>query len=120
MAYTKEEDMALLRLRSIDKIEHVTKFYPLDRIKEIKMFMKTYAVGAALGHQPIATDGWITCMSDEQDNFVFWMSTAQIIFGNSGGSMYIEAAAQVNEPALTAARSPGPGLAPRKYFRTKC
>ena len=91
VAYTKEEDMALLRLRSIDKIEHVTKFYPLDKIKEIKMFMKTYAVGAALGHQPIATDGWITCMSDEQDNFVFWMSTAQIIFGNSGGSMYIEA-----------------------------
>lgn len=91
VAYTKEEDMALLRLRSIDKIENVTKFYPLDKIKEIKMFMKTYAVGAALGHQPIATDGWITCMSDEQDNFVFWMSTAQIIFGNSGGSMYIEA-----------------------------
>jgi len=91
VAYTKEEDMALLRLRSIDKINHVTKFYPLSRVKEIKMFMKTYAVGAALGHQPIATDGWVTCMSDEQDNFVYWMSTAQIIFGNSGGSMYIEA-----------------------------
>ena len=91
IAYTKEEDMALLRLRSIDKIEHITKFYPLDRIKEIKMFMKTYAVGAALGHQPIATDGWLTCMSDEQDNFVYWMSTAQIIFGNSGGTMYLEA-----------------------------
>lgn len=91
VAYTSEEDMALLRLRSIDKFDHVAKFYPLDKLKEIKMFMRTYAVGAALGHQPIATEGWITCMSDEQDNYVFWMSTAQIIFGNSGGTMYLEA-----------------------------
>jgi len=90
VAYTKEEDMALLKLRSIDKIDYVAKFYPIDRIKDIRLFMKTYAVGASLGHQPIPTEGHITCMNDEIDNFVYWMSTAQVIYGNSGGSMYLD------------------------------
>ena len=90
VAYTKEEDLALLRLRSIDKVDHLAKLYPLSEIKNLRLFMKTHAVGAALGHQPIATEGKITCMSDEIENYVYWMSTAQIIFGNSGGSMYLE------------------------------
>jgi S1-C subfamily serine protease len=90
VAYTKEEDLALLKLRSIEKIENVAQFFPLDEIKNLRIFMKTHAVGASLGHQPIATEGKITCMSDEIENYVYWMSSAQIIFGNSGGSMYLE------------------------------
>jgi S1-C subfamily serine protease len=90
VAYTKEEDLALLRLRSIDKIDFIAQIFPLEELKNIRIFMKTHAVGASLGHQPIATEGRITCMSDEIENYVFWMSSAQIIFGNSGGSMYLE------------------------------
>jgi len=90
VAYTTEEDLALLRLRSIDKINFVAQFLPLENVKDLRLFMKTHAVGASLGHQPIATEGRITCMSDEIENYVYWMSSAQIIFGNSGGSMYLE------------------------------
>ncbi|MBT7557150.1 hypothetical protein HN615_09520 [Candidatus Woesearchaeota archaeon] len=42
----------------------------------------------SLGHPPIATEGHISYMDDEIDHYKYWMSTAQTIFGNSGGSIY--------------------------------
>ena len=45
-------------------------------------------MGASLGHAPIATNGHICYMDDEISHYRYWMSTAQTIFGNSGGALY--------------------------------
>lgn len=88
--YSKPQDMALLRLRNIEKADFIATLPPQGREKEIRLFDTVYAVGAALGHPPIATQGIITYMDDEIDDYEYWMSNAQIIFGNSGGSVYLK------------------------------
>lgn len=89
MCYDADQDIALLKLRSIEKMEHVANFIKKDDIPSLKIFDPTFAIGASLGHPPIATQGMITYMDDEIDNYKYWMSNAQIIYGNSGGSMYV-------------------------------
>jgi len=90
MAWDKDQDLALLRLRTIGPFKYVAKMYPKNTEVEIKLFERTIAVGCSLGHPPIPTFGIITSKHDEIDNEEYWMSTAQIIFGNSGGAMFLE------------------------------
>jgi S1-C subfamily serine protease len=83
------EDWALLRVRDKERThDSVVKIFPIDKISSIHIFDKVYACGASLGHPPIATEGHISYMDDEIDHYKYWMSTAQTIFGNSGGSIY--------------------------------
>jgi len=89
VAYTAEEDMALLKLRDEEKeAENVAILYPLALTDAIHIFDEIYACGAALGHSPIQTKGEITFMDDEIENFKYWMSSALTIFGNSGGAVF--------------------------------
>ena len=62
--------------------------FPADDIRNVHIFDKVFAVGASLGHPPIATEGHISYMDDEIDHHKYWMSSAQTIFGNSGGAIY--------------------------------
>lgn len=88
--YDVPQDWALLELRDHENgAQSVAHLFPSDSIpKEIHVMDETYAVGASLGHPPIATNGHISFMDDEIDNFKYWMSTAQTIFGNSGGAVF--------------------------------
>jgi S1-C subfamily serine protease len=92
IAYSEVEggqDWCLLRTRDKEKThEHVAKVFPLADIENVHIFDKVYAVGASLGHPPIASEGMITFMDDEIDHFKYWMSSAQTIYGNSGGACY--------------------------------
>ena len=90
MAYDEKQDVALLKLRSINKIEHVARLAPLGKDKEIRLLDRVYAVGAALGHPPMVTAGRINFMDDEIEDYEFWLSDAQIIFGNSGGAIFLQ------------------------------
>ena len=89
VTYGKREDLALLKLRNVEKADYIAKLPPKGKEKEIKIFDKVYAVGASLGHPPIATQGTIVYMDDEIDDEEYWMSTAQTIFGNSGGAVFL-------------------------------
>jgi len=83
------EDWALLRTRDLENLaKSVAHIYPLDKIDDIHIFDKVYACGASLGHPPIATEGHVSYLDDEIDHHKYWMSTAQTIFGNSGGAIY--------------------------------
>ena len=62
--------------------------FPLDDIDNVHIFDEVYAVGASLGHPPVASDGHISYMDDEIEHFKCWMSSAPTIFGNSGGAVY--------------------------------
>lgn len=88
MAYDKPHDMALLKLRTIKQAPFVADLLPQDRAEGVRPGDKSYAVGCALLHDPILTEGMITHMGDEIDYKDYWMSSAQIIFGNSGGAMF--------------------------------
>ena len=89
MAYDKTHDMALLKLRMITNAGKVAKLLPKEDITTVQIGDRTNAVGCALLHDPILTEGMITHMGDEIDYNDYWMSSAQIIFGNSGGAMFL-------------------------------
>lgn len=90
VAYDEDEDLALLQLRNIDEVEFVAKLPPRDRGKEVQVLDRVWAVGAALGEDPVMTEGLINNMSREIDEKRFILSSAPIIFGNSGGSVYLQ------------------------------
>jgi len=87
-AYNKLNDMALLRLKSNQEVKHVAKLYPLNQENKIKIGRRIFAVGCALLHDPILTDGMVTHKGDIIDYAEYWMSSANIIYGNSGGAMF--------------------------------
>ena len=87
--YEGGQDWALLRLRDKENVsDYIANLFPLNDIESVHIFDKVFAVGASLGHPPIATEGHICFMDDEIDHYKYWMSTAQTIFGNSGGACY--------------------------------
>lgn len=92
VAYSEVEggqDWALLRVRDKETpAPYVANLFPETDIENIHIFDPCYAVGASLGHAPIATNGHICYMDDEISHYRYWMSTAQTIFGNSGGALY--------------------------------
>ncbi len=92
VAYSEVEggqDWALLRVRDKENTaDWVANMFPLDDIDNVHIFDDVFAVGASLGHPPIASEGIITYMDDEIDHYKYWMSSAQTIFGNSGGAVY--------------------------------
>ncbi len=90
VAYDEKQDIALLKLRTPNEADYVAKLAPVGREKEIKLLDRVYAVGAALGHPPIVTAGRINYMDDEIEDYEYWLSDAQIIFGNSGGAVFLQ------------------------------
>ena len=83
------QDWALLRVRDKEnKADWVANLFPLKDIDNVHIFDQTYAVGASLGHPPVASEGMITYMDDEIEHYKYWMSSAPTIFGNSGGAVY--------------------------------
>lgn len=83
------QDWALLRLRDKEQTsDYVANLFPLSEIDDVHIFDSIYAVGASLGHPPIASEGMLTYMDDEIDHYKYWMSSAQTIYGNSGGACY--------------------------------
>tara|TARA_Y100001963_G_scaffold23123_1_gene30603 strand:+ start:3466 stop:4296 length:831 start_codon:yes stop_codon:yes gene_type:complete len=92
VAYSEVEggqDWALLRTRDKENTcDYVANLFPLEELESVHIFDECCAVGASLGHPPIATRGQIAFMNDEIDHYNYWMSTAQTIFGNSGGAVY--------------------------------
>lgn len=82
VAYDKPHDMALIKLRVKKPYPYVAKLLPLNEVERIQIGTPVHAVGAALLHDPILTTGIVTHMGDEIDYKDYWMSNANIIFGN--------------------------------------
>ena len=90
MCYDKDMDLALLRIKSSKKFDHVATVFPKgEHMKRLRMFQEVYAVGCGMGHPPPATKGNLTGFTDIIDNYSYWLSTAPTIYGNSGGSLYL-------------------------------
>ena len=90
VAYDKMMDIAIVRIKTVTKFDHVAKMFPKGAEKDgIRMFQAVYAVGAGLGHPPLQTQGQIAGNADKIDNYDYWLSTAPTIFGNSGGAVFL-------------------------------
>lgn len=88
LEWNKDQDLALLKLRSDDKFEAV-KLYPLGKENDLRIFMPVYVCGSGAGHAPFPTRGEISSMRDEIDNLPYYMINAPIVFGNSGGACFL-------------------------------
>ena len=88
MAYDPTQDMALIKLRTVKEYPYPANLL-LKGEEKISIGDSVCAVGCALLHDPIITFGEITHMGDEIDYKDYWMSNASIIFGNSGGAVFL-------------------------------
>lgn len=87
VAYDPQHDIVLLHVR-LAKKPPVAKMLPPGRIESIVVGSPVVAVGCALLHDPILTQGIVTHQVNVIDYADYWMSNAQIIFGNSGGAVF--------------------------------
>lgn len=88
--YNKTEDMALLKLRFDEPVKYAAKMPIKDNVADYKVMDKAIAVGCSLGYPPIPSVGRISRLNVQLDSLPYHMSSAQIIFGNSGGAMFLE------------------------------
>lgn len=86
--YNEDGDMALLQLRSEDPYPNVADIYPVGKWGQLHLFDETVAVGCSLAFPPLPTYGIITRKGFQVDSLEFWMSSSQVIYGNSGGAMF--------------------------------
>lgn len=89
MAYDKEEDLALVRLRSDESVSSVAQLFPRDDEKRLRIGMPVICVGAGMGEAPVQSGGFLSQFGREIERREFWLSTAPSIFGNSGGALFL-------------------------------
>jgi len=87
VAYSQKHDIALVHLRLREK-PPVAKLLPPGKVEDVIIGSEVVIVGCALLHDPIMTRGSVTHQGDLIDGMDYWMSDAQIIFGNSGGAAF--------------------------------
>ena len=90
MAYDKSRDLALLKVEDEERaMPYVATLYPEDLDEGPWIFQTVYAVGAGLGKPPFPTMGLLAGYGRDQDGNSLYLSTSPIIYGNSGGSLYV-------------------------------
>jgi S1-C subfamily serine protease len=102
VVYNEQEDMALVKLRYEKKMEYVAELPKKDNTSFYKVFDESVAVGCSLGWPPIPTHGEITRLNFQMDSLPYDMSSAQIIFGNSGGAMFTKDGVFIGIPSRVA------------------
>lgn len=80
-------DLALLELRERVRGEYVARLFP-ETGKYLYMLQPVIAVGCSLGHKPLPSMGMISSLDEQIENRPKFMSSACIIYGNSGGSLF--------------------------------
>jgi len=101
--YNDKSDIALLKLRLMEQIPHIAILAGKDKANHYNLFDETVAVGCSLGFPPIATPGIITRKNVQIDSLPYHMSTSQVIYGNSGGAMFLAESGQlIGIPSLVA------------------
>ena len=89
VAWDKGRDFALLRLDDKErKMENVAVLWP-ENVGGPYLFQDVWTVGSGMGNPPYPTEGLLSGISgkDAQGRSLY-LSSAPIIFGNSGGSLW--------------------------------
>ena len=100
--YNKNEDMALLRLRYDEPVGVVAKIPKAGEENGYKVLDETIAVGCSLLFPPLPTVGVVTRMDFLINSLAYHMSSAQVIYGNSGGAMFQSDGTLIGIPSMLA------------------
>jgi hypothetical protein len=85
--YDKSQDLALLKVR--DNIDYQkANLYQKDDAEKVPLLVPLCACGAAMGEKPVVTFGTLNGVQIEIDGYEYWLSSAQSVFGVSGGGVY--------------------------------
>jgi len=87
IAYDKNEDIAVLRLKDDTVRKYVAEIEEDPYI--LQYFDEVITIGSALGHPPIATKGNLCSFNDIIENRDYMLCTAPAIYGNSGGATFL-------------------------------
>lgn len=90
VAYDKPYDVALLRVRCSEKIDYVAKLYPKGKGDDIKQGAPMISCGCSMAHEPFFTFGNLSSKHDQIEAKEYWMTSANLIFGNSGGPVFLD------------------------------
>ena len=91
VAWDDKLDLALLRLETVAHFNYVARLASKERFdRGVYAFDWVYCVGAALGEDPVITRGQLAGFARQIEGEPYTLSTAPSIFGNSGGSVYLE------------------------------
>ncbi|MGE0144741.1 MAG: trypsin-like peptidase domain-containing protein [Planctomycetota bacterium] len=89
VAFDKDLDTAVLRLRTERQFHHVAKVLTRSEADHVKLWDEIYAIGCPLGNDPIPTRGSIASQSNVLNGVNYWMINAPTYYGNSGGGIYL-------------------------------
>lgn len=89
VCWDKPLDIALLKVKCSEKIAYIAKLYPRNKGDEIKLGEPMISCGCSMAHQPFFTFGNLSSKGDQIDAKEYWMTTANVIFGNSGGPVFL-------------------------------
>uniref|UniRef100_A0A6M3LSF4 Putative trypsin-like peptidase domain containing protein n=1 Tax=viral metagenome TaxID=1070528 RepID=A0A6M3LSF4_9ZZZZ len=87
--YNENEDMALLHLRTEKQIKNIADIAIPGSVPELVVMSPTVAVGCSLLFPPLPTTGILTRLNLLVYSLPYHMSSSQIIYGNSGGAMFV-------------------------------
>ena len=90
VAWDKHRDLALLRVDDKEKVyKNVAILWP-ENVEGPFVFQDSWAVGSGLGNPPYPTEGLLSSTTaKDRDGYSLYQSSSPIIFGNSGGSLYV-------------------------------
>ncbi len=87
IAYDEGKDLGLVRLIDRERIiEYVARLVVED--DPIYLGEDVWAIGAGMGEPPFMTRGEIGFLERQINSYSYMLSTAPIIFGNSGGALF--------------------------------
>ena len=99
--YDEDQDIALIKLRTEEPATYWAKL--ANPAPNLTVMDETVAVGCSLGFPPLPTVGNITRKNYQVDSLPYHMSSSQIIYGNSGGAMFLsETGELIGIPSLVA------------------
>jgi S1-C subfamily serine protease len=87
VAYDKLRDLALVRLLDTESLITPVVYMQPDE-GTLHLFDTVWAIGAGLGNPPFTTSGNLAFLDKQIDGYRYMLSTAPIIFGNSGGALF--------------------------------
>jgi len=85
--WDKPRDLALLELRDRKEASFVAALFP-ESGGDLYIGETVVAVGCSLGHKPLPSFGTVSSLDEQIENQPRLMSSACIIYGNSGGALY--------------------------------